>query len=124
MYTSDSSDNEPSPCKNRRTDTNYNFDTCQMSVCASKLLNYSILIVEKFQIDNSQNILKTIKNLYVDQIMCDVYLSVGSKVHAAHKLILSASSDVFQVFILCSNISSYVIYLTKDIGVLGILSSL
>lgn len=29
--------------------------------------------------------------------MCDVFLTVGKKEHGAHKLILSASSDVFQV---------------------------
>lgn len=36
-------------------------------------------------------------NLYTDNIMSDVFLKVGNKVHAAHKLILCAFSDVFQV---------------------------
>lgn len=32
--------------------------------------------------------------------MCDVLLTVGQKVHSAHKLILCASSDVFQAMLM------------------------
>lgn len=32
--------------------------------------------------------------------MCDVYLEVGKKKHAAHRLILCASSDVFQAMLM------------------------
>lgn len=84
----DGNDSEPSASKNRRKDVGHNFDSCQM------------------QIDNSENILKTMKSLYSNHLMCDVYLTVGDKIHAAHKLILSASSDVFQVtfiFKICSD---------------------
>lgn len=32
--------------------------------------------------------------------MCDVFLTVGNKEHAAHRLILCASSDVFQAMLM------------------------
>lgn len=50
-----------------------------------------------FQIDNSENILKVLKKLWEDQSMCDIYLKVGNKQFGAHRFILSATSDVFQV---------------------------
>lgn len=49
------------------------------------------------QVDNSENILKVLKKLWRDQSMCDIHLKVGSKEFGAHRFILCASSDVFQV---------------------------
>ncbi|XP_030767399.1 BTB/POZ domain-containing protein 17 [Sitophilus oryzae] len=50
-------------------------------------------------IDNSVNILKTLRNLWQDQNMCDIYLKVGNREFGAHRLILCASSDVFQAML-------------------------
>lgn len=56
------------------------------------------------KVDNSQDILQTIQALYHDQQMCDVFLTVGKKEHPAHRLILCAFSDVFQVnYRLCNS---------------------
>ncbi|KAG5899435.1 hypothetical protein JTB14_033626 [Gonioctena quinquepunctata] len=75
---------EPSPSKTRRKgsagDTG---DSCQIMV------------------DNSNNILKVLKRLYLDKQMCDVFLKVGSKEYGAHRIILCASSDVFQAMLMC-----------------------
>ncbi|KAK4881442.1 hypothetical protein RN001_004761 [Aquatica leii] len=54
----------------------------------------------QIEVDNSQNILNTLENLYEDRQMCDVVISVGNKEHAAHRLILCASSDVFQAMLM------------------------
>ncbi|KAJ8943668.1 hypothetical protein NQ314_009691 [Rhamnusium bicolor] len=76
-------DIEPSPSKSRKKgspdadDDNRN-DSCQIMV------------------DNSDNILRVLRKLYVEKAMCDVYLKVGNKDYGAHRIILCASSDVFQ----------------------------
>jgi hypothetical protein len=42
-------------------------------------------------------VLNILRNLYVERQMCDVALLVGNREHYAHRLILCAFSDVFQV---------------------------
>ncbi|XP_050297218.1 BTB/POZ domain-containing protein 17 [Anthonomus grandis grandis] len=56
----------------------------------------------QIMIDNSDNILKTLKTLWQDQSMCDVYLKVGGKQYGAHRFILSSNSDVFQAMLMNS----------------------
>lgn len=51
-------------------------------------------------VDNSTKILKTLKHLYSDKQMCDVFFRVGKKEYGAHRIILSASSDVFQAMLM------------------------
>ncbi|XP_017769342.1 PREDICTED: BTB/POZ domain-containing protein 17 isoform X2 [Nicrophorus vespilloides] len=51
-------------------------------------------------VDNSDHVLKIMKNIYHDKRMCDVFLTVGKKEHATHRLILCASSDVFQAMLM------------------------
>ncbi|KAJ8953748.1 hypothetical protein NQ318_015404 [Aromia moschata] len=80
-------DAEPSPSKNRRkgsvgVDENESMESCQMTI------------------DNSENILKVLNKLYAEKEMCDVLLKVGNNQFAAHRLILCASSDVFQVMLM------------------------
>ncbi|KAL1517135.1 hypothetical protein ABEB36_000942 [Hypothenemus hampei] len=53
-------------------------------------------------IDNSENILRVLKKLWVDQNMCDIYLKVGNKQYGAHRFILCAISDVFQAMLMNS----------------------
>ncbi|KAF7281551.1 hypothetical protein GWI33_004520 [Rhynchophorus ferrugineus] len=52
--------------------------------------------------DNSDNILRVLKKLWIDQNMCDIYIKVGNRQYGAHKLILCASSDVFQAMLMNS----------------------
>ncbi|XP_031338421.1 BTB/POZ domain-containing protein 17 isoform X2 [Photinus pyralis] len=66
----------------RNMDTNDYETSCQISV------------------DNSQKILGTLKNLYEERQMCDVVITVGQKEYTAHRLILCASSDVFQAMLM------------------------
>lgn len=83
-------------------------NSCQMFV--SSLAKHNVKTLNRvpyfhlcyLQIDNSANVLKTIRNLYYDRLMCDVNLVVGKKEHPAHRLILCACSDVFQVSTLYS----------------------
>ena len=49
------------------------------------------------QIDNSNTVLEKIASLYAERLLSDITLEVGGKQFAAHRLILCASSDVFQV---------------------------
>lgn len=51
----------------------------------------------RIQVDDSGQILQRIKQLYKDQLMSDVTLVVGGKEYPSHRLILCATSDVFQV---------------------------
>ena len=48
-------------------------------------------------VDNSFDIMTKIAKLYADRLMSDVRLVVGETEYHAHRLILCASSDVFQV---------------------------
>lgn len=50
-----------------------------------------------FQIDNSKHVLMNIATLYSERFLSDVCLVVGGVEYPAHRLILCASSDVFQV---------------------------
>lgn len=56
-----------------------------------------VSIISPFQIDNSQQVLVKIARLYADRLMNDICLVVGGKEYPAHRLILCASSDVFEV---------------------------
>ena len=48
-------------------------------------------------IDNSSTVISKIANLYAERLMSDVCLVVGNVEYPSHRLILCASSDVFQV---------------------------
>ena len=49
------------------------------------------------EVDNSSTVINKIANLYAERLMSDVVLVVGNVEYPAHRLILCASSDVFQV---------------------------
>lgn len=51
-------------------------------------------------VDNSSRLLERLRNLYDNREMCDVTLKVGTKEFHAHRLILCASSDVFQAMLM------------------------
>ncbi|XP_013777480.1 BTB/POZ domain-containing protein 17-like [Limulus polyphemus] len=55
------------------------------------------------QIDNSSTVLEKIAGLYAERLLSDITLEVGGKKFAAHRLILCASSDVFQVMLMNPN---------------------
>lgn len=55
------------------------------------------------QIDNSVKILEKIAGLYAERLLSDIVLEVGGKQYASHRLILCASSDVFQVMLMNPN---------------------
>ncbi|EAT45809.1 AAEL002941-PA [Aedes aegypti] len=50
--------------------------------------------------NNSKGVLLKIANLYAEQLMSDVCLVVGANRYPAHRVILCASSDVFQVMLM------------------------
>ncbi|KAI8125189.1 BTB/POZ domain-containing protein 17 [Lucilia cuprina] len=50
--------------------------------------------------NNSSSVLKKIANLYAEQLMSDIILVVGDQQYPAHRVILCASSDVFQVMLM------------------------
>lgn len=52
------------------------------------------------QIDNSTSVLEKIAGLYAERLMSDIVLVVGQREFPAHRLILCASSDVFQVMLM------------------------
>ena len=51
-------------------------------------------------IDNSATVIKKIAKLYAERLMSDVTLVVGDVEFPSHRLILCASSDVFQVMLM------------------------
>jgi len=57
-------------------------------------------------VDNSTTVINKIANLYAERLMSDVCLVVGNVEYPSHRLILCASSDVFQVMLMNSNWSS------------------
>lgn len=50
--------------------------------------------------NNSQSVLEKIANLYAEQLMSDIILVVGEQRYPAHRVILCASSEVFQVMLM------------------------
>jgi len=52
------------------------------------------------EIDNSQQVLVKIATLYAERLMNDICLVVGGVEYPAHRLILCASSEVFQVMLM------------------------
>ncbi|CAG4946206.1 unnamed protein product [Colias eurytheme] len=55
---------------------------------------------EDLEVDNSKSVLHKIANLYAEQLMSDLVLEVGGVGYPAHRLILCASSEVFQVMLM------------------------
>ncbi|XP_047531839.1 BTB/POZ domain-containing protein 17 [Vanessa atalanta] len=55
---------------------------------------------EDLEVDNSQSVLLKIATLYAEQLMSDLILEVGGVGYPAHRLILCASSEVFQVMLM------------------------
>lgn len=55
------------------------------------------LTPDAVQVDNSHTILLKIATLYAERLMNDICLVVDGIEYPAHRLILCASSDVFQV---------------------------
>ena len=49
--------------------------------------------------DNSRMIINKMATLYAEKIMSDIILVVGNAEYPSHKLILCASSDVFQIML-------------------------
>ena len=50
--------------------------------------------------DNSSEVVTKIAGLYAERLMSDVLLVVGKQELPAHRLILCASSDVFQIMLM------------------------
>ncbi|KAJ2947321.1 hypothetical protein O0L34_g17034 [Tuta absoluta] len=55
---------------------------------------------EDLEVDNSKSVLNKIATLYAEQLMSDLTLEVGGAMFPAHRLILCASSEVFQVMLM------------------------
>ncbi|XP_047026262.1 BTB/POZ domain-containing protein 17 [Helicoverpa zea] len=55
---------------------------------------------EDLEVDNSKSVLLKIATLYAEQLMSDLILEVGGVGYPAHRLILCASSEVFQVMLM------------------------
>ncbi|CAH2040154.1 unnamed protein product, partial [Iphiclides podalirius] len=55
---------------------------------------------EDLEVDNSKSVLLKIATLYAEQLMSDLTLEVGGVGYPAHRLILCASSEVFQVMLM------------------------
>ncbi len=51
---------------------------------------------DRHQVDNSSTVINKIANLYAERLMSDVVLVVGNCEYPSHRLILCASSGVFQ----------------------------
>lgn len=53
-----------------------------------------------FQMNNATSVLHKIANMYAEQLMSDICLVVGDNRYPAHRVILCASSEVFQVMLM------------------------
>lgn len=58
---------------------------------------------KKANVDNSDTVITKIANLYAERLMSDVTVSVGNVEYPCHRLILCASSDVFQIMLMNPN---------------------
>ncbi|XP_072929410.1 BTB/POZ domain-containing protein 17 [Epargyreus clarus] len=55
---------------------------------------------ESLEVDNSKSVLLKIATLYAEQLMSDLTLEVAGVGYPAHRLILCASSEVFQIMLM------------------------
>ncbi|XP_041968036.1 BTB/POZ domain-containing protein 17 [Aricia agestis] len=55
---------------------------------------------EDVEVDNSKSVLHKIATLYAEQLMSDLILEVGGTEYPAHRLILCATSEVFQIMLM------------------------
>ncbi|CAK1543789.1 unnamed protein product [Leptosia nina] len=72
-------------------------DSCKPSTSFDKKDDIEI---EDLEVDNSKSVLLKIATLYAEQLMSDLILEVGGVGYPAHRLILCASSEVFQVMLM------------------------
>ncbi|XP_035791270.1 BTB/POZ domain-containing protein 17-like isoform X1 [Anopheles albimanus] len=71
--------------------------------CMSQDEDESVFDVQgQMQIHNAKGVLTKIANVYAERLTSDVVLLVGDKRYAAHRVILCASSDVFDVMLMNS----------------------
>lgn len=64
-----------------------------------RLKKLDIKICSHFQMNNATSVLHKIANMYAEQLMSDICLVVGENKYPAHRVILCASSEVFQVML-------------------------
>lgn len=62
-----------------------------------------LLIDSSTSMDNSSEVVTKIAGIYAERLMSDVILVVGKQELAAHRLILCASSEVFQIMLMSTN---------------------
>lgn len=63
----------------------------------------STMMNKQPEVDNSSTVINKIANLYAERLMSDVILEVGTQEFPSHRLILCASSDVFQIMLMNPN---------------------
>jgi hypothetical protein len=73
-------------------------------ICKQNHIEHSVNVIyivtichSCLQVDNSATVLLKIATLYTERLMSDICLMVGGTEYPAHRLILCASSEVFQV---------------------------
>lgn len=54
----------------------------------------------EFRVDDSATVREKIAKIYAERLLSDITLMVGGNSYPAHRLILCASSDVFQVMLM------------------------
>lgn len=79
----------------------YSKSRTSMSGCGS--IKRSLPSEEEFQVDDSATVREKIAKIYAERLLSDITLLVGGNSYPAHRLILCASSDVFQVMLMNPN---------------------
>lgn len=76
-----------------------NSEVCANQTCITSYNRPNYVSFQQIM-NNSESVLKKIANLYAEQLMSDIILVVGKMEYPAHRVILCASSDVFQVMLM------------------------
>lgn len=71
-----------------------------LSIFCKIIADIKFIINLQLVMNNSKSVLTKIANLYAEQLMSDIILVVGNAEYPAHRVILCASSDVFQVMLM------------------------
>lgn len=73
---------------------------CHMNSTINHTIRSDFSSLFIFQMNDSTSVLHKIANLYAEQLMSDICLVVGENRYPAHRVILCASSEVFQVMLM------------------------
>jgi len=81
----------------------FSTNNCRNSSSTHGRVKCSLPSEHEFRVDDAAMVREKIAKIYADRLLSDITLTIGGNSYPAHRLILCASSDVFQVMLMNPN---------------------